>query len=206
MDLVCLVADSNMEAIISQLLERPESLGIRAIEYEVVTHPEKDPGCYHWNGKILDGYRSVSDHALVVLDHDWSGVPAPTGPELEHRLEESLDRRYEEGWARAVVIEPELEAWVFSTSPHVAKVLGWPSNNKLRSTLASSDLWTAGQPKPSDPKAALEAALRRKRIPRSSSIYRQLAEKVSTRSCTDRSFVRLKNLLKDWFPPPRGSR
>ena len=203
MDLVCLVADKNMEAAIIQLLQRPKSLGTRVFKYKVVIHPEHDSGCFYSSEKILNSYYPTVKHALVILDYDWGGVPASNGSELEGQLEQSLNRRYKEGWARAVVIEPELEAWVFSTSPHVARVLGWPSNERLRSTLASAKLWRAGQPKPSDPKAALEEALHRRQIPRSSSIYRQLAGRVGTKSCTDRSFVRLKSLLKDWFPQPR---
>lgn len=180
MDLVCLVADSDMKAAIDQLLKRPESLGTRVFEYEVIPHPKHDPGCFKYSEEILNGYCSTTEHALVILDYEGSGAPASNGSELEEKLEQSLNNRYEEGWARAVVIEPELEAWVFSTSPHVAKVLGWPSNEQLRSTLASINLWQAGQPKPSDPKAALEEARRRGQIARSPSLYRQLAEKVST--------------------------
>ena len=202
MDLVCLVADKNMEAAIEQLFKRPESLGTRVFKPKIVMHPEHDSGCFHNSEKVLKYYLSA-EHALIILDYDWGGVPASNGSELEDMLEHSLNNRYEEGWARAVVIEPELEAWVFSTSPHVAKILGWPSNQDLRFFLTSSDLWMPEEPKPSDPKAALEAALGQKRIPRSSSIYRQLAERVGTKSCTDRSFVRLKSLLKGWFPQPR---
>ena len=203
MDLVCLVADKNMEAAIEQLFERPKSLGTRAFKFKVRKHQEHDPGCFKNSEEILDLYCSDAEHALVILDYDWGGVPASNGSELEDKLEHSLNNRYEEGWARAVVIEPELEAWVFSTSPHVANILGWPSNQDLRFFLTSSDLWIPEESKPSDPKAALEAALVQKRIPRSSSIYRQLAERVGTKSCTDRSFVRLKSLLKGWFPQPR---
>lgn len=203
MDLVCLVADSDMKAAIEQLFERPKSLGTRDFKFKVLKHQKHDPGCFKNSEEILDLYCSDTEHALVILDYDWGGVPASNGSELEGKLEQSLNKRYEEGWAKAVVIEPELEAWVFSTSPHVAKILGWPSNQDLRSFLTSSDLWMPEEPKPNDPKVALETALRRRQIPRSPSIYRQLAERVSTRSCTDRSFVRLKSLLKGWFPQPR---
>ena len=204
MDLVCLVADSDMKAAIDQLLKGQRVLTPASFTYEVVSHPKHDPGCFKYSEEILNGYCSTTEHALVVLDYEGSGSPASNGLELEEMLEQSLNNRYEEGWARAVVIEPELEAWVFSTSPHVANILGWPSNKHLRSTLASMNLWQAGQPKPSDPKAALEEARRRghRSLARSPSIYRQLAEKVSTRSCTDRSFIRLKNLLRGWFPKP----
>ena len=202
MDLVCLVADSDMKAAIDQLLKRPESLGTRVFKYKVVPHDKHDPGCFKYYEEILNGYCSTAEHALVILDYEGSGGPASNGSELEEKLEQSLNNRYEEGWARAVVIEPELEAWVFSTSHHVAKVLGWSSNKNLRSSLESTGLWKPDQPKPSDPKAALYKALRHQNLPPSSSIFRQLAEKVSTRSCKDRSFVRMRTLLQNWFPKP----
>ena len=191
-----------MEATIDQLLKRPESLGTRVFKYEVVSHPKHDPGCFKYSEDILNGYFDTAEHALVMLDYEGSGVPDSNGSELEKKLEQSLNNRYEEGWARAVVIEPELEAWVFSTSHHVAKVLGWSSNKNLRSSLESAGLWKPDQPKPSYPKAALHEALYRQNLPPSSSIFRQLAEKVSTRSCKDRSFVRMRTLLQNWFPKP----
>lgn len=44
-DLVVLVADKNIEAVIVGLLGRPQSLGIRAISFDVFVHPRRDPGC-----------------------------------------------------------------------------------------------------------------------------------------------------------------
>lgn len=65
--------------------------------------------------------------------------------------------------------------------------------------LESLGFWRASTPKPSRPKEAMEAVLRRNRKPRSSSIYRGLAEKVSFQRCTDRAFVKLADCLRRWF-------
>ena len=201
-DLFCLVADKNMEAAVSGLLDRPESLGTRRIEREVVVHDRRDPGCFHDATDYLRGYRSRARHALVILDHAWDGVPVPTAAELEMRLEKSFRPEGVANWARAVVIEPELESWVFSGSPNVASALGWGGRNPgLREALEGQNLWAAGVDKPGDPKEAMEWALRQARQPRSSSIYRELAKTVGTSSCTDRAFRRLRGLLQDWFPP-----
>ena len=190
-----------MAAAISGLFSRPESLGIRAIEFRLETHPRRDPGCFHEGAEFLRGQHSEAEHAIVVLDHDWAGVPADSASLLETLLEDRLDQVGIEGWARAVVIEPELEAWVFSGSVHVAQALGWTDRSPaLRVALASQNLWPDDCPKPLDPKAAMEWALRQVRVPRSSSIYRELASKVSTTNCTDRAFVRFRDLLQDWFP------
>jgi hypothetical protein len=53
--------------------------------------------------------------------------------------------------------------------------------------------------KPARPKEALEAALRVVRVPRSSAIYKALAEKVSLSRCTDPAFLKLKTVLQQWF-------
>ncbi len=201
-DLVCLVADKNMEAAISALLMRPESLAIRPITNEILVHPHRDPGCYNQAQDLLRGFRGSAEHALVVLDHAWDGTPDKSGARVEELLGSKLREAGMADWALPVVIEPELEVWIFSDSPHLAPALGWTGREpNLRQALASQDLWKEGALKPVDPKAALEWALREVRKPRSSSIYRNLATRISTRRCQDRSFLRLRKQLQLWFPP-----
>ena len=199
-DLVCLVADKNLEAAIDGILRRPKAIGIREVQGELVVHPQRDPGCFHKPADLLSGYRGRARHALIVLDRAWEGAPAATGIEMEELLERSLVGTPLAGWARALVIDPELEVWVFSDSPHVGRTLGWPDENTtLRAALAAHDLWPEEHAKPPDPKAAVEWTLRKARKPRSSSIYRELADRVSFTGCQDRSFLRLKSLVTDWF-------
>jgi hypothetical protein len=199
-DLVCLAADKNIEAAIDGILQRSGSLGIRGVRCETIVHPNRDPGCFHQSGELLRGYRDRAAHGLVVLDRAWDGAPPAAGEELEERLEGSLGLG---DWARAVVIDPELEVWVFSDSPHVARSLGWPGGMiGLREALAAQDLWRAEQAKPRDPKTAVEWALRRARKPRSSALFRDLALHVGLSHCQDRAFLRLRRLLVDWFAAP----
>ena len=202
MDLVCVVADGQIEATISTLLDRPRALGIRPITKEIVRHPNSDPGCYEKSTDILRGFRKDADHALIILDHAWKGAPSTSGTELESLIEDKLDREGVKGWAVPVVIEPELEAWVFSASPHVDRILGWRGRKPgLRRALEDRNLWMSGDSKPADPKTALEWAAREAGKRRATPIYRELARRVSTRGCQDRAFLRLKGLLQGWFPP-----
>jgi hypothetical protein len=90
---------------------------------------------------------------------------------------------------------------VFGGYIAVAQVLGW------RDGLDDLKKWLAGHAeqfnelgKPSDPKRAVERVLRQMRTPRSSSIYRQLAERVSTQRCRDLAFEKFKSTLQAWFP------
>ena len=200
-DLLCLVADRNMQSAISELLARPRSLGIRPITYRIERHPERDPGCFHRGAQYLANLRAGETHGLVLLDYEWSGVPAPNRSALESMLDADLNRVGLGDWARSVVIEPELEAWVFSRSNRVPAGLGWTGSSRdLRLALHGEDLWPSGHVKPPDPKAAMEWVLRRSKMARSSAIYADLAENVSTKNCMDPAFDKFRKTLKGWFP------
>ncbi len=159
-DLVCLVADKNMAAAVEALLERPEALTIRRLVYEVIVHPRRDPGCFRDAHELLRGFRADTAHAIIVLDRAWDGAPDRGSDAIEAMVEEGLGPSLH-GWARAIVIDPELEAWVFSDSPHVATALGWTQRrSELRNALRDQGLWPHDSAKPPDPRAAVEWALR----------------------------------------------
>ncbi len=101
-----------------------------------------------------------------------------------------------------VVLDPELEAWLWSDSPQVDIVLGWAGKApSLRSRLTERGLLAEGAVKPSRPKEAAEWALLQVRKPRPSKIYGELARKVSFERCEDPSFRRLLEILRGWFSP-----
>ncbi|HUW81404.1 MAG TPA: hypothetical protein VMZ31_01260 [Phycisphaerae bacterium] len=120
-------------------------------------------------------------------------------------LEEQVTRRLSAaGWgnrASAITIDPELEVWVWSDSPHVDRCLGWEGQQpSLRMWLEEQGMWSPNEPKPKDPKRAVELALRHARKPRSSAVYRQLADTVGLQRCSDPALARLRALLRTWFP------
>ncbi len=43
-DLIVLVADRNMHAAVSGILERPKALRTRQLTFQILIHPQKDPG------------------------------------------------------------------------------------------------------------------------------------------------------------------
>ncbi len=199
-DLVLLVADANMEQTVKGLLSRPEALGIRAVTFEVIKHVERDPGCLK-GADLLRLYRDRYRHALVLFDREGSGREGSSREVLERDLEERLASDWGER-ARVVVLDPELEAWLWSDSPHVDAVLGWGGRaQSLRSWLVDRNLLVAGAVKPQRPKEAAEKALRQVWKPRSSALYGELARKVSFKRCEDPSFRRLLAILRGWFPP-----
>jgi hypothetical protein len=204
-DLLCLAADEDIEATLTNLLIRREALRIAPITFDVRVHPQRDPGCFKQGaaflGESLAGYK----FGLIVFDQAWDGAPSRVPEELEATVRAELERRGLERRADVVVIDPELEARVFSDSPHVETGLGWAGRSPpLKAWLEQQGLWRAGLPKPPDPKRAVEAALHAVRRPRSSAIYANLAAKVSVDRCVDASFARFCARLRSWFPPREG--
>jgi len=200
-DLICLVADKNMEQAVSGLLVRPQSLNIREVTFDIFVHPENDPACSRRAHDFLRPFVKGYAHSLVVFDREGSGREHLSREELESGAEDLLASS---GWAdRATVlaIDPELEIWVWSSSPHVAAILGWEgASPDLNAWLTQKGFLAEKQLKPIRPKEAMELALRAVRKPRSSSIYFQLAQKVSLHGCTDAAFGKLKHCLSQWFP------
>jgi len=96
------------------------------------------------------------------------------------------------------VLEPELEAWFWQDSPHVAAALGGPAD--FRQMLAHSGHWPLSAAKPADPKAALEHLRARHGADRSKAVFNRLAARISVKGCTDSAFLQLRDTLRDWFP------
>lgn len=199
-ELVVLVAGKDDRAALLGLLRRHASVGIRSIEPVVYTHPDRDPGCRLHAHDFLRPQTTRFARALVVFDREGCGINAPA----EHLEREVEGRLAASGWgdrAAVIVIDPELEAWVWSESPHVPRCLGWTGDlAHLRGWLKGQGLWEDGK-KPSDPKRAVQRVLHEVDRRRSSSIYSELAKSVGFRKCEDRAFLRLLNVLRGWFPP-----
>jgi hypothetical protein len=199
-DLVVLTADKNTQFAVRGILSRYRSLGIRKLESDFYVHPEKDPGVFHNAHDYLRVSLKSHAHALVFMDRIGSGQEAMSREELEQHLEDALTVS---GWndrGAVVVLDPELEIWVWSDSPHVDQELGWSGQPQdLRSWLRKQGFLEEKMLKPDRPKEAMEAVLRTAHRPRSSAIYKALAEKVSLAKCTDSAFLKLKDVLKRWF-------
>ena len=204
-DLVVLAADKNIHYALRGLLGRPRALGIRRIEAEFLVHPRRDPGCARDAHQLLQPLARRYRQALVVFDLEGSGREAEGREALEGQVRVRLAASGWQDRAEVVVIEPELEAWVFSPSPHVGTCLGWrEAMGPLRRWLERQDLWADDRLKPERPREALERALRAVGRPRSSALYECLARRVGLKGCSDVAFRKLAETLRAWFPAKVG--
>jgi hypothetical protein len=189
-----------MEATIAGLLERSQSLGITPITCDLFVHPHRDPGCLNEADDFLRALAGAYRSALVLFDHQGCGREGIPPDQLAEEVKGRLERKGWEGRAEVVVLAPELEVWAWSDSPHVSRCLGWADRRPaLREWLATTGRWSAAQAKPSQPKEALEAALREVRKPRSSATYLELARTVSLQGHNEPAFLRFTQALQRWF-------
>lgn len=203
-DLVVLVADADIKQAVRGLLSRSESLGIRPCEPRLQRHPMRDSGCHTGAAEMLRPLGRSYRFALVIFDHHGCGSDEPREA-IEQRVEESLAASgWEQDRCKAIVIEPELEAWLWNGSPHVAEALGWGTDYRgLQRYLRRRGLWPDGAPKPLDPKSAMRLALRGAPMgtPRwTSDRFSRIARRTTLANCTDPAFVELRATLRRWFP------
>lgn len=202
-NLIVLVADRNTQFLMQGLFTRHQSFGIKDISESIdhiFVHIQRDAGCYNQCSEFLKPFYKDYNYALVIFDHEGCGQEHKSREEIENELEQKLSISGWENRAKVIVLEPEIESWVWSNSPHVEKVLGWEEKNPdLKTWLQNKGFLQEDEIKPSRPKEAVEEAMREVRKPRSSSIYQQLSEKVSFKHCIDESFLKLKLTLQEWF-------
>ena len=198
-DLVLLVADKNAQFALKGALGRPEALGIRPIEFEFLVHPGRDGGTRRTGPEVLALERRRFRHALLVLDFEGCGTDLPNATELEAQLDGRLSAHWKNA-AKSIVIEPELDVWVWGADNAVEVVIEWPAGKSVREWLREKHFAFDANEKPARPKEALEAALRIPGLPRSSALYQTIAEKISLRRCGDEAFIRFRNQLIEWFP------
>jgi hypothetical protein len=202
-DLVILTADLDMAEAIQGILSRRESLGIRAIRATFLKHPDHDPGCRNNAIPFVRQYRHSHAYALILFDREGCGRETSSREALEGQVEQELSRNGWQDRSAAVVLDPELEIWAWSRSPHVDRVLGWADRQPaLREWLVQEGLMRSDAVKPHDPKLAMQRALRAVNKPWSSALHREIAERVSLHGCADPAFRKLLNLLATWFGKP----
>jgi hypothetical protein len=193
--LVILTADKDAQFAIQTLIRRATALGIHPIDFDCIVHPMHDSGVFRRAHEILRGYLKW-DYALAVFDKEGCGYDERPPNELESLVEQRMAAN---GWgsrARAVVIDPELESWLWDATYQVHRVLGWPEGAQGLSR------WMADRQdgvKPVRPKESFDAALRYRRKPHSAALFAAFAKDCKFDHCQDRAFRRFSSILKSWF-------
>ena len=202
-DLVLLVADKNMQATLRGVLARPQAMGIKEISYDIRVHPGRDGGSRTSGASILAVEYRRFHHALLIFDLAGSGARTSDPVLLEQELNASLDVQWESR-AKAIVIAPELDSWLWGADSALQEVFHWPLDESIRNWLLARGFQFDANRKPAQPKEALEALVRVHRQARSSALYEKVAGKLSLKRCHDAAFVRMRSQLREWFASAQG--
>jgi hypothetical protein len=203
-----LLADGTMEAMFKAFLGRKqfhESLECGAFAFDpgqdlVVGAGANDPGVFKRAHLFLASYRTTHRYAVVVLDNAWDHSPG-----VNDIMAGIATRLAQNGWDQqrcaVIVIDPELEAWIWQDSPHVEAAFKYRGPPKLRVFLQENNHWPAGQSKPSDPKAAVDHVVKRCQSGPPLVTFRKIMQNVSVSRCVDPA---LNKPLRGGEPVPSG--
>lgn len=202
--LIIVTADKDAEYAIQELVRRPAALGIRPIDFDCFRHPRRDNGVLNEVHDFLRPFLQW-EYALVILDREGCGHEDEPRDVLEKAVEDRLSANGWPGRSRVVVLDPELEAWIWDGSYQVNRILNWPGGaESLKRWIGEQGFVGGGEFKPARPKEALDSALRHRGIRHSSALFRDLAKEFKFENCRDRAFQRLVSTLRGWFPETHG--
>ncbi|MEZ4226976.1 MAG: hypothetical protein R3B13_38905 [Polyangiaceae bacterium] len=155
-----------------------------------------DGGVHKSAQELLRPYLNTHSRAMVVLDQQFGGeLPA------DKVREDILARLSQNGWqerSEVVVIDPELEVWLWQNSRHVEQALMFTGS--LRQHLQNNGQWPAEAPKPLEPKETIQALVKAKKALKTKVVYSRIARSVSIQGCTDPSFELFTTAMRVWFP------
>jgi hypothetical protein len=206
-ELFFVVADGDIEAMVTGFLQKKRAdlrLDCAAFEFDAKLDldraaADKDSGLYVRGAQHVLRRRRTHAHVVVMLDADWDGSPGAAA--IDRKLREDLRKcGCSDEDNEVIVLEPEIEAWMWVDKLEVAREFGFESSDELRTWLTQAGFELGTNQKPLRPKEALHAALRAKGKPRSSSTFAAVAAKVSLNNCQDPALLKLRATLQRWFP------
>lgn len=203
-DLLVLVADADMEQVMHGVLSRVDRMDACGLDFDVQRHTGRDAGCRTSAATFLRPFLRRFRHCMVVFDRHGCGSNE-SREDIQRTVEQDLARN---GWrdrAKAIVIDPELEAWIWGDLKVTAAHVGWPDGHvALLKKLRSLGSWPSGRDKPADPKEAMLHAMSgsplRPPPRRSPRIFRDIAESAQWNGCRDAAFNEFRDTLRSWFP------
>ena len=206
--LIIRVADADMERFLNAILNKPEALGIRPIQFDIErnTDARGDSGM-RANGAELTRM-DKDDYQKVVLMWDYQGCGhehKKSAQTVAKETQDQLDRISWQANSAVIIVEPELERWLWyceqAIAEHlhktVAELQQWGETYANQRNMSLADLIEQ------DPKGLFEyivcTHLRRTRTPRN---YEQIGKRASIKSLQEsESFRQFAETLQNWFPP-----
>lgn len=215
-DLIIHLADQHMEAGFRAFFARDNwfhVIGCRKFDIDADSDQDiyrragyTDGGIWKHAHTNLIPFKDRYQHAIIVLDADFD--PHPGAPSLRADIAGNMINA---GWSAdsfcVVVIDPELEAWLWAPNLNVAKAFGHGDFEEMKARLAGEGLWDEGEPKPNDLKRARDRAARLGGMRTGGPIFRGVFGGISKRACdlcVEEGFISMRTALQAWFPAEEG--
>ena len=199
-DLLVLTADKDAECLIKAFLDRIiKTDEVKKFTFHVLPHhPQRDPGVLNHSVDYVRPYLKEYKFLLVLFDHEGCGKESASRDKIETQIEKTLDAN---GWKNrnaCVVLEPEIESWLWVNAAHLHDITDWSDKLSVYGWLKKKGfLFKPDGQKPEQPKEAFECILKKQRIPYSSSLFAELAGKASYISCSDPAFSKFIDIIRN---------
>jgi len=169
-----------------------------------------DPGLLSDAHDNLRSHQHTHERAIVIIGAQFPGTPGiddAGAAEIRRRILANLrSSGWRENYIEVVVIQPMLEAWLWSESDYVSSVFGVSRFDDLRAKLVKEGVWEKGASKPRDFKQATALARRIKQRVSGAALFRKVFTcRRSLADCAEPGFIRLRSTLRTWFPPKGGA-
>jgi hypothetical protein len=218
--LVIHVADRQMEEGIKAFFQRAgwhHKLGCQPFEFSPESPADlfrvprcTDPGLYQGAWENLRAHQRTHERAIVVIDSQFPGSPGNDDEGAEAIRTSIRHGLITTGWnpdhVEVAVIQPMLEAWLWTNSTHVETAFRHVSPPTLRERMLDAGLWREGASKPHDLKEATAMAARWGGLTSDAALFRRVFGSARTLAdCVEPGFNRMRTALQTWFPFEGGA-
>lgn len=204
-DLLVYVADADALGFLRSILMRHQSLGMRAISFDIERHPQRDAGMVQSGAELTRMRKGRYAKAVLIWDHHGSGRDHRQAPQaVMAELQDKLDSFTWRDNSAVHVLVPELEQWLWFCEAALVAHCDITSNQLQRWLADRSDKVgrSVEQLKSSQPKELFEhilrERLRRTISPRDFELIGRRASVKALMACD--SFRALAETLRAWFP------
>jgi hypothetical protein len=205
-DLLVVLEGSKDRTVMEAVLSRPDDLGIQAIAFELEA---RSSGVRTKGPDVSRERRREFQFVVCLWDHKGSGREEEPASQAQGEVQNQLNRKTLKGCSKALVIDPEMEIWLWQDRTAIAKVLEveeiqiekWLDDWQRKQCPAQIVQTLVRQ----FPKEALEEVIQRVDEKHDSALYGRIAAAANFKLWgREPSFRRLQRTLRRWFPQRRG--
>jgi hypothetical protein len=204
-DLLVVLEGRDDKEVMRAVLNRPNDLGIRTITFELDRRsravPTQEPD-------LARDQRKEFQFAICLWDHVGSPYENERPAQAQGKVQARLNQNTLRDCSKALVIDPELEIWLWQDQAAIATVL----EVNAPQLIEWLDDWQKGYFPDKNigalieqfPKEALEAVFQRAKEKPSAALYRRIASEANLGLWSQASsFQQMRRALRKWFPRTR---